>query len=383
MALIVVKTRYRLIIASHFSTCDQQIRNTTMQSSLGKGLVRVILALVNIYVLLVLVYWLLRWFAGDRWWWLAFLNNFAIWYFLPLAVFVPLVLLARSRRGLLILLPVAALAAITLAPYYVVGARAQAAGPSLRVVTFNVWGGNGTLVADHYNRVADWLREVDADVIIMQEVPPSQRTREDGFLGLGERYPEQIALDTDEWTNVILTRLPVVVQESHNMTETQPRYQRIVVEFGGEQIAIYSVHTMLPVGPNPHIEVPIRSLYESVFLRYDETLRNWQLDYLLDQLENETLPYIVAGDFNTSDQTIAYTRLAAQMYDSFREVGAGFRATWPLAAVRGDAWAWIPPLVRIDYIWHSEGWVAQTAARGPALGSDHLPMMATLARVGP
>lgn len=353
-----------------------------MRSSLGKGLARFILALVNIYVLLVLAYWLLRWFAGDRWWWLAFLNNFAIWYFLPLAIFVPLALLTRSRRGLLILLPVAALAAITIAPYYVVGARAQAAGPGLHVVTFNVWGGNGQLVADHFDRVADWLREVDADVIVMQEVPPSQRTREDGFLGLGDLYPEQIALETDEWTNAILTRLPVVAEESHDMTETQPRYQRIVVEFGGEQIAIYSVHAMLPVGSEPHINVPIRSFYENVFLSYDETLRNQQLDFLFDKLSSETLPYIVAGDFNTSDQSIAYARLATQMHDSFREVGAGFRATWPLAAVRGDAFAWIPPLVRIDYIWHSDGWMAQSAARGPALGSDHLPMMATLARTG-
>lgn len=339
--------------------------------------------LAGVYAPLVLVYWLLRWFAGDRWWWLAFLNNFAVWYFLPLIVLLPLALLARSRRGLLLLLPIVALAAITLVPYYIPTAQAEAAGPSLRVVTFNVWGGNGTLVADHYNRVADWLRQVDADVVIMQEVPPSQRAREDGFLGLGDLYPQQIALDTDEWTNVIITRLPVVAQESHAMTETQPRYQRVVVEFGGEQIAVYSVHTMLPVRPDPHIEVPIRSLYESVLLRYDETMRNWQLDYLLDQLANEPLPYIVAGDFNTSDQSLAYIRLATDMHDSFREAGAGFSTTWPLVVVRGDAWAGIPPLVRIDYIWHSDGWIAETAERGPALGSDHLPMMATLARATP
>ncbi|MCA9908903.1 MAG: endonuclease/exonuclease/phosphatase family protein, partial [Anaerolineae bacterium] len=295
-----------------------------------------ILALVNVYVLLVLGYWLLRWLAGDRWWWLAFMNNFAIWYFLPLLVFLPLVLLLRSRRGLLLLLPVLVIAVIWITPYYWPTARAAAPNPSLRVVTFNIWGGNESLPTNHFDQVAAWLREMDADVVVMQEVPASQRTRADGFLGLGDMYAGQIAPETDNWTNVMLTRLPVIAQESFEMTETQPRYQRVVVEFEGEQIAIYNVHTVLPVGRLPHIEFPIRSFYESILLRYDESMRNAQLDFLLGRLAEETLPYIVAGDFNMSDQTLAYTRVAAAMHDSLREIGAGYSATWPLAMVRGD-----------------------------------------------
>ncbi|MBE0689095.1 MAG: endonuclease/exonuclease/phosphatase family protein [Anaerolineae bacterium] len=354
-----------------------------MLARLKRWLTWFVSLLAGVYAPLVLVYWLLRWLAGDRWWWLAFLNNFAVWYFLPLVVLLPLALLARSRRGLLLLLPVTVFAVVLIVPYYVPSARAAADGPALRVVTFNIWGGNGRLGNGHYENVAAWLREVDADVVLLQEVPRSQRTREDGFLGLGDRYAGQIAYDSDDWTNAILTRLPVIAQESHDMTDTQPRYQRVVVEFEGEQIAIYSVHAVLPVGRLPHIDFPVRSLYESVLLRYDESVRNVQLDFLLDRLASETLPYVVAGDFNTGDQTLAYTHLAAQMHDSFREVGAGYSATWPLAVVRGDTWAWVPPLVRIDYVWHSDGWVAQTATRGPALGSDHLPVMATLARVTP
>ncbi len=354
-----------------------------MQSRLSRRFVAFILALVNVYVLLVLGYWLLRWLAGDRWWWLAFMNNFAIWYFLPLFVFLPLVLLLRSRRGLLLLLPVLLIAGIWITPYYLPTARAAAPGPALSVVTFNIWGGNESLPANHFDQIAAWLREMDADVVVMQEVPLSQRTRADGFLGLGNMYTGQIAPETDNWTNVTLTRLPVSAYESFDMTETQPRYQRVVIEFAGEQIAIYNVHTVLPVRRLPHIDFPVRSIYESILLRYDETMRNAQLDFLVDRLAEERLPYIVAGDFNMSDQTLAYTRVAAHMHDSFREVGAGYSATWPLAVVRGDAWAWVPPLVRIDYIWHSDGWVAQAVARGPILGSDHLPMTGTLARVTP
>jgi endonuclease/exonuclease/phosphatase (EEP) superfamily protein YafD len=38
----------------------------------------------------------------------------------------------------------------------------------------------------------------------------------------------------------------------------------------------------------------------------------------------------------------------------------------------------IPPLVRIDYIWHSAGLRALQAWQGPAIGSDHLPLQAIL-----
>jgi endonuclease/exonuclease/phosphatase (EEP) superfamily protein YafD len=39
----------------------------------------------------------------------------------------------------------------------------------------------------------------------------------------------------------------------------------------------------------------------------------------------------------------------------------------------------MPPLVRIDYVWHSDDFHAVEAALGPYLGSDHLPVTAALA----
>jgi endonuclease/exonuclease/phosphatase (EEP) superfamily protein YafD len=39
----------------------------------------------------------------------------------------------------------------------------------------------------------------------------------------------------------------------------------------------------------------------------------------------------------------------------------------------------VPPLVRIDYIWHSDGLEAVNAWRGEFIGSDHMPMHAVLA----
>ena len=62
------------------------------------------------------------------------------------------------------------------------------------------------------------------------------------------------------------------------------------------------------------------------------------------------------------------------MHDSFREAAIGLGATWP-----ANAAPW-PPLLRLDYVWHSDGLRAVSAETGPHLGSDHLPLVVTLAR---
>jgi endonuclease/exonuclease/phosphatase (EEP) superfamily protein YafD len=49
----------------------------------------------------------------------------------------------------------------------------------------------------------------------------------------------------------------------------------------------------------------------------------------------------------------------------------GLAPTWPANGI------WPYPLVRLDYVWHSEGLQALSAELGPRLGSDHLPLIVT------
>ena len=110
---------------------------------------------------------------------------------------------------------------------------------------------------------------------------------------------------------------------------------------------------------------------------YDDSIRNLQIDRLVAHLQNEPYPYFIAGDFNTSDQSPSYNRLAAVGIDSFLEVGSGFWMTWPVAAVQRLP-SFVPPLIRIDYIFHSQGFRALSAHPGSPMGSDHLPLLVTL-----
>ena len=81
-----------------------------------------------------------------------------------------------------------------------------------------------------------------------------------------------------------------------------------------------------------------------------------------------------------SDQTSIYGELASRMGDSFRQAGTGLGGSWPVSAMEEFTSLpdFVPPLFRIDYIWHSEQFRAISAQQGPELGSDHLPLLATL-----
>ncbi len=331
--------------------------------------------LVTPYIIMLTAYLLLRLAFGDRFWWLSLLNTFAHLLFLPLVLLLPLAILLRARGSVFRLLPLALVGGLWITPYYLPKAAPAPNGQTLRVLTFNVWGRNHDL-----RHVEAWLRQEQPDIAVLQEISPAYAV--DHLPSLLDLYPYQSTQpDSPRWGgNITLSRFPVISMEFvdlHVPNEAAPL--RIVVEVNGDQIAIYNVHLAWPVRQSPRLPLPpaLNSFYLRVALGFDDRARNQQVQALLAHLQNEPLPYIVAGDFNTSDQSATYQQLAAAMTDSFREAGQGWRGSWPVSSARGLP-SLLPPLIRIDYIWHSEQFDTLAAARGPALGSDHLPMLATL-----
>src|SRR5262249_15679650 len=80
---------------------------------------RIVLLLIGVgYALGLTCYLLMRLLFGDHFWWLAFLNNFAPFYFLPLLVIVPLTLVLRSRFAVLFSALLALVGILWFGPYY-------------------------------------------------------------------------------------------------------------------------------------------------------------------------------------------------------------------------------------------------------------------------
>ncbi len=317
------------------------------------------------YALAVLIFLVLRLLTADSLGWVALLTNFTPFYFLPFAVLLPLALLIRARRAALLVLPLTLVGALLFGRLYLPKTQSPTSAPpdapTLRLVSFNVWSGNSTLA-----QAEDWLREMQADVVAIIELPPAWA---DGIPALTDAYPDQfISSDTPggSWDSAILSRHPIRSSELIDLGDGDIPQQRVVIDVGGQQVAIYGIHLYVP-----------SSGIQLAF--YDETARNRQIRSLLRRLQEEPLPYVVMGDFNMSDQSLIYTELAAAMQDSYREAGTGLGTSWPLLESRTGVAGMIPPLVRIDYIWHSAHFRTLNAALGPYLGSDHLPVYATLA----
>jgi vancomycin resistance protein VanJ len=324
-------------------------------------------------------YLVLRVGAGDAFWWLALLNTFALYLFVPLIGILPLALLLRSRLTgiwavLLSIIGVVWLLLPALLPNSIPAHETA----TLKIVAYNLLGVDRPLAAD-----ISWLLATDADVIFLEEVVAEG---EDPRLRrLKAEYPYEARVDGGQR---IFARYPL--QSTAIVWIEDPSPGRValkaVIEFEGRAISLYGVHLSVPRTRQPHFNVnrfpfnrlPVQRFPFSFMLSYDETRRNAQIDRLLAILRADPNPVILAGDFNTSATSVAYGRIASVLKDTHAEVGHGLGHTWAHSPVAG-APAWLPPLLRIDYIWHSAGLVALTHEVAPPLGSDHFPVVAALA----
>lgn len=341
----------------------------------ANSLQKIVYLTTTLYLLALVAYVVLRVVYGDGLWWLSFINTFAYVLLLPLIILLPLALLARVPRSVLQLIPVLVVAVIWLLPYYLPKQITAATGTSLKVISSNVWGNNHDLSA-----IEAWLRQQDADIVLLQEISLDTALA---------RMPELLALypyhaDHNGYSqigsNASLSRYPITQVDLIDMqVANNPDVVRMVIDVNGESVAVYNVHLAWPGGP-ARVNLPIQNGYVNMALGFNDQPRNLQVTNLLEYLKTEPYPYILGGDFNTSDHTATYQQLADQLNDSFMEAGSGLGKSWPVSTARGIPGI-IPPLVRIDYIWHSAGFEAQHAEVGPPIGSDHLPIMAELVLV--
>ena len=321
--------------------------------------------LIAAYLLALTAYLLLRVVLGGGPWWLAMLNNFAPYFFLPLVALALWALVARLHlRFVLLPLILLMVGLVWFGPRFAPRPAAAPAEKTLKVVTINLWVRNQQL-----DLTEAWLREQDADVVLLQEAYHDIAAR------LSDLYPYTLpdpALPQGQ-DRQILSRYPFVD------AFWDSGYVRSVVNVDGTPIAVYNVHFGVPFVNQPRYGLESLPYPLSMMIRYNESPRNEQIRAMLARLDaEETLPAVIAGDFNTSDNSAMYPVIAEQLTDSFREVATGLGTTWPVGSSLPLALP-LPPLMRIDYVWHTGGLRALDVRVGPEVGSDHRPLVAVLA----
>jgi endonuclease/exonuclease/phosphatase (EEP) superfamily protein YafD len=316
-------------------------------------------AFCTLYVVLFGVYLIGRAVWGDGVLVWAIFNNAMLWGFAALAVITLLAVLLRAPRVVALGFVLLVIGLVHYGPRWT-PKTVTPSDDTFTAVSLNILAAN-----DDFARVEDVIRQLDADVLVLQEVTD---TAQDILIPvLNDLYPYQTTAETAEPPTMARALVLSKFAFAEPPQVFEP-YARVVLNTGERQLAFYGVHLSWPF-------TPISDDMPFVFSEH----RDYDLTRLLAQADSETLPTLILGDVNVSDDSPAYDRFAAMgWYDAQRTIGVGLGLTW--GPIRDDGVRFAPKLLRLDYAFYREGLRPVSIESGPPTGSDHRPLVVRMAR---
>lgn len=221
--------------------------------------------------------------------------------------------------------------------------------PRFTVLHFNVWYRNNEVA-----RVADTIRRANADLVVLLEVTPRIR---DALKPVTDTYPYKLGCgDGDPCNIMVLSRARL---NANALVRTSDRFRSPLLSFsaslGGCPMRIYATHLTRPF-PFTSPEAQIRQARE---------------------VANEVAAFpeakLLIGDFNAAPWGHVMQSIAARA-DLKLLAGAG--GTWPVSLPRQMR-------IPIDHMLAGDGLAFTKRDVLAAAGSDHAPVLATVAVVEP
>ena len=323
--------------------------------------------LVWLYTIALVAWLVLRAQMGDAVWWLAFPNTFAPYVFGGLVPAALIVWLIPSRTNVSAWAVAFALFVIWFAPEFFPTPPPVAAtsNPHIKIMTLNLY--------EESIRVEPMLERIRAenpDVVVMQELNPLNATALPEFHAQFP-YHALMPLDGQDAGMGIISKIPFQEHGWFPLGGQPHDALRVTLDVDGRAVELLNVH-----------------LANNWITLYLEKSRNFfdEQNRIREQQANEIIAFtrahpttIVAGDFNLTETTTAYSILQNNLRDSFRARG------WGLGGTFSSEWFWygripVPPRVlRLDYVMHTRAFITTDAYIGERDSqSDHLPVIATL-----
>ncbi|MDP1632085.1 MAG: endonuclease/exonuclease/phosphatase family protein [Caulobacter sp.] len=218
---------------------------------------------------------------------------------------------------------------------------------TLKVVQFNLWGRNRDPLA-----TARWILDTDPDLVVVEEGMGEAR----GVLtALADRYPYRTTCDQPHACSTQILSKTRPTARGGLYTD---RLAGAWATFPGpgEPYTVVGVHYTWPYPAGPQQQMTRR------------------LSLVLDQFPRDRL--ILTGDFNSTPWSFSLRRQDRLFGLERRTRGL---ASWPAGQVSRLNLAAPFPLFPIDHVYAGAGWRTVEVRRGPRLGSDHYPVVVTLA----
>lgn len=222
----------------------------------------------------------------------------------------------------------------------------QAAGRTLRCVSFNVLQGN-----QESAKLERFIRESQADVLVFQEVTP---TLAEVLRRVADIYPGQLVLGKkDSKGAALLTRLPARNLRFEPFTDGVIGAVRGEINTGEQWVTVLGIHSHKPTSSK-------NAQAQREYFQWLAALGNDA---------EKSGPVVLMGDFNSTPWSSGYRHFATNSRLLDTSHGVVFGATWSVNS---------PQRLLIDHGFISPGIALLDRTVGADLGSDHRPLILDL-----
>lgn len=264
-------------------------------------------------------------------------------------------LTGRYGRTTPMLALIGTLSALTLmAPELTAAARGTSGkvdGETLTVLQFNTWGLNQDPQA-----TLRWILATDPDIVVMEE---AMKGSDPVVQGLAERYPSRTTCaESTPCSTVILAKHRPLKRGGLAGGPLTDQLAGAWATFQSRQgpFTVVGVHYTWPIPAGP------------------QQGQSRRLAMVLGRFPKDRL--ILSGDFNSTPWSFTMRR-QDQAFGLERRTRA--LPSWPVGYEATRYHALPFPMLPIDHVYAGKGWRTVSVRRGPGLGSDHYPVLVTLA----
>lgn len=265
---------------------------------------------------------------------------------------------------------------------------------SIRVLTWNIeWFGAHQNNRDNRNKMMEFIRQQNADIICFQEFLEPGRTKgpsnEQAIQKMNYPYHYRV-IDYGRKNGpyevgvAIFSRFPIT--DTFRIRYPGPESKRaseslIAVDLAvkDKTVRLFTTHlqsVLFRKNDYRNLEI-IKSADDSMImasksiirkLRQGYTLRGYQADLVRHELDASPHPEIICGDFNDVPNSYTYFRIKGDRKDAFIKTSGGV----------GRTFAHVSPTLRIDYIMTDRAFEILQCKRFRVPYSDHFPVVADI-----
>ncbi len=272
-------------------------------------------------------------------------GHFRLQYFIAAVILLSVFVLQKAPLYAVAMLGAAVINGGYLVPWYQAAQAAQA-GTALKLMYANVLSDN-----EDYARLLTLIEREQPDMIFLLEFSPGWQAAAEN---LRSSYPvSYVQPRHDNYGIGMFSRLPLAAV--HHIDSPPRGYPTIVARaiVNGAPLTLIGTHASIPVGGD------------------NFAARNEQLRSVAELVRQVDGPVVVLGDLNASLWDRHYRAFTTASALRNARLGFGVMPTWP---------TFLPfAMIPIDHVLVSSDLDVVELRRGPRIGSDHLPLIVTLA----